>query len=242
MTATIPLALALAACAPAPDAIDSGTAPDSATLDSDGDGYTDAEEREAGSDPEDGFSWPDAPGSWPDFSDLADAAISSPGWGMDDQIHDVQLVDQFGQAISLYQFYGLVVLLDLSAGWCPPCNTVAEDAEELYQRHKEDGFVLIHLMIGGWDTEEDDLVEVEFLREWSDLYGLSFPVTAEQAVEEGADSLVDSLRYAGTLTGGIPNFILLDRELRIDFTDAGLDHEAMLERVEAVVAAPATAG
>ena len=71
---------------------DSGT--DLMQIDTDGDGYSDGEELEAGSDPEDGFDWPEGTGHWPDFSDEATAAgLEGTGWSFDDQIPNFQLLE-----------------------------------------------------------------------------------------------------------------------------------------------------
>jgi hypothetical protein len=111
---------------------------------------------------------------------------------------------------------------------------VAEHAEEVYHTHKENGFVMIHIMMEGWQSESP--ADRTFLQEWADEHGLTFPVTAEVEPAEGEDTAVNNLRYGGTLMGGIPNFIVLDRELRIDFSNAGSDDEDVLNRVAELVA------
>ncbi len=207
---------------------------DPTNSDTDGDGYSDGEEIEADSSPTDGFQWPDGEGNWPDFSDEAEAdGITGSGWSMGDQIPDIALIDQFDQPFQLYQYYGFVILLDVSAGWCNPCNAVAEHAEALYQAHREEGFVLIHIMLDGW--EEETPADMTFLQQWADTHGLTFPLTREVGTEDDPQYAVNQLRYAGTLMGGIPNFILLDRDLRIDFADAGSDDEDVQERVGELV-------
>jgi len=210
------------------EVLDHGTDPTQA--DSDGDGYSDGEEVEAGSDPNDGFQWPEGAGNWPDFSDEAAAAgITGTGWGMGDQIPDIGLIDQFDQPLQLYQYYGFVILLDVSAGWCNPCNAVAAHAEETYQTYRDDGFVMIHIMLDGWEQETP--ADMVFLQEWAETHGLTFPLTSQAGQDEDPHYAVNQLRSAGTLVGGIPNFILLDRDLRIDFTHAGAPDDPVLERV-----------
>jgi cytochrome oxidase Cu insertion factor (SCO1/SenC/PrrC family) len=43
--------------------------------------------------------------------------LSGTGWGVGDTAHNFTLVDQNGDEVELYQFYGRVVLLDLFADW-----------------------------------------------------------------------------------------------------------------------------
>ena len=228
----------LLACSPTAEddagSSDAGTDADPMLTDADGDGYSDGEELDAGSDPDNGFDWPQGSGNWPDFSDEAAAAgVIGEGFGIGEEIPDILLTDQFDQPLSLYQYYGFVILLDVSAGWCNPCNAVAGHAEAVYQTHREDGFVLIHIMLDGW--VEETPADMTFLTEWAQTHGLSFPLTSEVGQDGDPNFAVNQLRYAGTLVGGIPNFILIDRDMRIDFADAGYDDEGVLARVAELV-------
>ncbi|MCA9687759.1 MAG: hypothetical protein KC457_36710, partial [Myxococcales bacterium] len=100
-----------------PDRYEEEFGTDPGEADSDGDGIPDGREiAPGGSDPLDRLSWPD--GVWPDFS--ANASVSDAGFAIGQQMPDIQLIDADGQTVSLHQFYGMVVLLDLGAGWCGP--------------------------------------------------------------------------------------------------------------------------
>ena len=202
--------------------------------DTDGDSYSDSEEIDAGSDPSNGFEWPAGEGNWPDFSDEAAAdGVVGTGWSIEDQIPDFAMTDQFEQPFHLYQYYGFVILLDISAGWCNPCNYVAGHAEETYQTYKEGGFVEIHIMMDGWI--EGDPADMTFLQEWADTHGLTFPLTREVGQDGDPRYAINQLRTGGTVQGGIPNFIVIDRDMRIDFAQAGSDDSAVLERVAELV-------
>lgn len=207
---------------------DQGTDP--LSTDTDGDGYDDGAEVDAGTDPADGFHWPEGDCRWPDFSDEAEAdGVSGTGWAIGDEIPDFPLIDHHGGALDLYQYYGFVILLDISAGWCNPCRAAASDAEELYQEHKDRGFTLIHLMLHG--NDDGTWANEQFLGEWAEEFGLTFPVTREPEPEV----VTNQLRVAGTLVGGIPNFIVIDRQMRIDFQDSGYPDTAIRERVAELV-------
>jgi len=208
---------------------DFGTNPLAA--DSDGDGYDDAEEVNAGSDPNNGFNWPEGDCNWPDFSDEAAAAgVEGTGWALGDVIPNFTLIDRHDQPLNLYQYYGFVIVLDVSAGWCNPCRAVAGEAESFYQTHKDEGFTLIHMMLHG--NTDGAPPNAEFLQEWTAEYGLSFPVTRDAEPEY----VTNQLRTAGTMVGGIPNFIVLDREMRIDFQKSGYPDTEVRERVAELIA------
>ena len=61
-----------------------------------------------------------------------DAPDGNDTYAMGEPLPDFTAGDAWGEDLSLYQFYGSVILLDFSAGWCGPCNDVADDAERDY--------------------------------------------------------------------------------------------------------------
>ncbi len=120
--------------------------------DSDGDGWSDGDELDLDTDPLNKFSWDFGGDQWPDFTAdaVAAGADSADEYAMDEVHPNFEYRDQFDQRVNLDQFYGYVVLVDLSAGWCGPCNVVAETANELWEEMREDGFMTVHLMVDNW--------------------------------------------------------------------------------------------
>jgi len=80
---------------------------------------------------------------------------------------DLTLSDLNGEAHSLAEYRGQVVLVNLWATWCPPCKAEMPTLQEYYEDHAVDGFVTVAISDG------DPQPEVEaFVFE----YGLTFPV------------------------------------------------------------------
>ena len=75
--------------------------------------------------------------------------------------------------MALYQFMVLWFCLTFRV-WCPPCNDVAEDAAEVWETYRDDGFVIIHAMTG---DNQNNPPSVEVLERWAYVYGLDFPVS-----------------------------------------------------------------
>jgi peroxiredoxin len=79
----------------------------------------------------------------------------------------LNLTDLSGKSVSLDDYLGSVVLVNLWATWCPPCREEMPALQDFYEDHKADGFVLV--AINQEETRED--VE-RFVKE----FGLTFPV------------------------------------------------------------------
>jgi len=104
--------------------------------DADGDGLADGWETEAGLNPEetdsDGDGWSDDEEVW-GFADPGDpddhpyiggwprgpvpADLESTGQDVGDIADDFRLLDQFGEEVSLWSFYGQVILIENAAEW-----------------------------------------------------------------------------------------------------------------------------
>lgn len=91
-------------------------------------------------------------------------------------VPDFRLSDPFGQQVSLWQFYGEVVALDLSTMWCAPCQDLAGDAEETYQDYRDQGFLYVTVLAedaqGGAPDQAD-------LQQWVEYFDLTSPVLSD---------------------------------------------------------------
>ncbi|MBK8616758.1 MAG: TlpA family protein disulfide reductase [Anaerolineales bacterium] len=77
------------------------------------------------------------------------------------------LEDLAGNRVSLNDYRGSVVLVNLWATWCPPCREEMPALQKFYEKYKADGFVLIAI-----DQEETREVVAPFVKE----FGLTFPI------------------------------------------------------------------
>jgi thiol-disulfide isomerase/thioredoxin len=101
---------------------------DALSVDTDGDGYLDGDEVAEGSDPLDDASWIYT-GGWPYVSDKSaiepgTSSVATEG----ERIMAYATQDQFDDTVDLYDFHnddGKLIILDVSAQWCPPCQDVA---------------------------------------------------------------------------------------------------------------------
>ena len=136
--------------------------------------------------------------AWPQGDDPS--RLEGTGYKQGDVIHDFRMLDQNGEEVALWQFYGMVVLLDFSATWCGPCRVLAADAQETYADYADQGFVYVTVLF----ENEDNLPPLQSeLQEWAELYELQSPVVS------------DDLGYAYTVepNSGWPALMVIDRDM-----------------------------
>ena len=149
---------------------------------------------------------------------------------MDAVIPDFTADDQYGNPVSLYQFAGSVILVDLSAGWCGPCQIVADQAEEMWHEERDRGFVIIHAMID--DYRGSGSAGLSFREDWASSFDLTFPVVGEG----GVGGLYAGLSRAGLYEGAIPFMFIVKQDMTINktFTGAGVE-DGVMRRVAALL-------
>jgi peroxiredoxin len=190
-----------------------GTRPDQA--DSDGDGCDDALEVLSYFNPLDAEDRPYRGvyprGPRPDDAAFAEMAETfGAGFETGQQNTNWTLFDQHGEAVDLYDLYGQVVLLLIAREWCEPCQEEAVALESMYQEHKDQGFVVLNIMLEG--IEDDSPPQTD---RWAEYWGLSYPILGDHS--PGDYTQTDAaLHYIDTpgLSYDTPNHTLLDRQLR----------------------------
>lgn len=98
-----------------------------------------------------------------------------------------------GQAESLSEYRGQVVLVNNWATWCPPCKAEMPDLQAYYAAHKDEGFTIV--AISAADAESD-------VRTFAQQYQLSFPIWLDP----------QNLALAAFRNQSLPNSYVVDRE------------------------------
>jgi len=80
---------------------------------------------------------------------------------------ELTLEDLSGKPVSLDDYLGSVVLVNLWSTWCPPCRDEMPTLQTFYEENRSDGFVLISI-----NQEETRETVAPFVKE----FGLTFPV------------------------------------------------------------------
>jgi|CXWL01.1.fsa_nt_gi thiol-disulfide isomerase/thioredoxin len=123
----------------------------------------------------------------------------------------LDLTDLSGDNVSLDDYLGKVVLVNLWATWCPPCREEMPSLQAFYEKYKENDFVLIAI-----DQEEPLEVVTPFVEE----FGLTFPVWLD----------LDYLAEREFKTSNLPSSYVIDRTGTVRLMWIGGISKANLEK------------
>lgn len=125
---------------------------------------------------------------------------------------DFTLTDSDGQAVTLSEYRGQVVLLNFWATWCPPCKIEIPWFTEFERQYKDQGFSVLGVSLdeGGWEDVRNYIERAE----------LNYRVV--MGTEEVA------MLYGGV--EALPQTFLIDREGRIGTVHVGLVSKGEYQR------------
>lgn len=99
------------------------------------------------------------------------------------------------QEVSLADYRGQVVMINIWATWCPPCRAEMPAIQEAYQEYKDQGLVVLALNTTFQDSEAD-------VRAFVTEFELSFPILLDRTGDV-------SMRYQ---LRGLPSTYFIDRK------------------------------
>ena len=142
--------------------------------------------------------------------------------------YDFVLYDKKGKPFRLSDHRGKVVLIDFSSALCGFCLQEAEVLEDLYQRYKDDGLVVITALHYNFDARTP---EKKDLRAWARKYKATFPILSDpqkgvyEAYRKGKNYFRDFTAYA------VPYNFLIGRAGKIRYRKSGFD-QRLFDKLE----------
>ncbi len=147
-----------------------------------------------------GLNWEAPENDWP--SNEPPNTLEGEGFSEGQVPHDFRFPDQHGDEVALWQFYGSVILLDISTMWCGPCQQIAREVDETWKDYRDQGFM--YLTVLPEDLEKGTVSDSD-LNEWASNFDIEAPVLADN---EGYGYLVEPNQVW-------PVVMLIDRQMRI---------------------------
>jgi thiol-disulfide isomerase/thioredoxin len=123
-----------------------------------------------------GLNWESPSNSW--GSSVPPSSLVGEGFSVGQVPHDFRLVDQHGEEVALWQFYGSVILLDISTMWCGPCQQIAQEVTETWEDYRDEGFIYLTVLP---EDLEGGSVEANDLTDWTESFQIEAPVLADNS-------------------------------------------------------------
>ena len=115
-----------------------------------------------------------------------------------------ELSNQNGDSVELYDHYGKVIIVDLSAMWCGICRVIAPVGEQIVADYGSDNVVWLTLLVEDASGSPPDIND---LKEWVSTYGLTSDVLAADR------SILDPNGITGYPVSGWPTIVVINREM-----------------------------
>jgi len=132
-------------------------------------------------------------------------------------------IDHNGDQFDLYAHYGSLVIVDLSAMWCGPCNSAGAHAQEVQDQYAADDLIYVTVLIEnghGVPPSEADI------QDWATAYG-----NTTSPVIPGDRGMLASSGGSWELTSW-PTFFYIDREMVIRDVDKGYSGQEVIYSIE----------
>lgn len=155
----------------------------------------------------------------PEPPDLSDWACPENQWGCDPPPAELEesgiqygffpgrvlprglMVDQHGDMVDPWQFYGQVLVVDISTMWCSPCRQIACYVQHTHESYEDQG--VIYLTVLPQNTHGQP-PSVSDLQDWARDFKITAPVLSDP--EHGWSR-------PGTPTNSYPGLVVVDREM-----------------------------
>ena len=98
------------------------------------------------------------------------------GFAVGQVFPDLRLVDQHGQEVAAWQWYGMVIAVDVSTMWCGPCRGLAAEVDHTWEDYRDQGFMYLTLLPQDQAGEVPDQAD---LNAWADQFGITAPVLSD---------------------------------------------------------------
>jgi thiol-disulfide isomerase/thioredoxin len=141
---------------------------------------------------------------------------------------NIFLYDQNNEIWELYKHKGKVIVLDLSASWCYPCQIAGMHAQLLYDDYNGEVEVVTVLVDGfthGVPPTEDEI------NSWVENHN----ITTAPILRGSREYMIDPAGVTGYLLGGFPTYIFLDKELKIHIGSVGFNEQYVRTTIDGLL-------
>jgi thiol-disulfide isomerase/thioredoxin len=138
-----------------------------------------------------------------------------------DHICDLTLSTADAKMDNLYSHYGEVIVIDVSAMWCGPCQEAAWNSNSIDV--SSGGVKWITVLLENLDGEAPSVEDGQM---WGDHFGIWY-----NEILLGSPDNRDPEGFNGFANTGWPYFLILDKDLMIRVVQQGWNKEEILQHI-----------
>jgi len=145
--------------------------------------------------------WEAPVNTW-DMMDGPPADLVAEGYQRGEVFPDLRMRDQHGDQIAMWQWYGMVIAVDISTMWCGPCQGLAKEVDHTWKDYRDQGFMYITMMpenVSGESPSNEDL------NVWADRFEITAPVLSDR----------DAHAYDIAPDQAWPRILIIGRDMRV---------------------------
>jgi thiol-disulfide isomerase/thioredoxin len=136
---------------------------------------------------------------------------------------DFMLIDQNGDEFRLYDHVGKIIIIDLSAMWCGPCQIAALEVEELQQKYNED-IVYVTILIENGSSNPPTRSNI---KNWSNAFNIeTAPVLA------ASRNFISNNPDEGWLLEAWPQFHIINKDMVLVESFKGFAYGRMESKIK----------
>jgi len=146
------------------------------------------------------------------------------GYDVGERFPDARIPDQNDDVVSMWQFTGCVTVVDMSTGWCSPCQQLAQKVDALYADYEAQGVMYVTLLS---QDEQNNVPDRQDLVDWSERFGVT------------TTPILSDPQYTWELFGGgavaFPRVLILDREMRVVNANVGQTDDVIRGALDSIL-------
>jgi|ETNvirnome_2_300_1030623.scaffolds.fasta_scaffold25046_2 thiol-disulfide isomerase/thioredoxin len=138
------------------------------------------------------------------------------------------LLNQYDEEVSLYDFYGNVIVLDFSAMWCSPCQQAGADVQETVEKFKDNDVRYVTVLIENFSGDDPTLADVQ---SWASNLGIT-----SEPILQGSRDLLSGSPSTGWPLQSWPSFAFITSDMEIHIWQAGYNQQMLELMIEDTIA------
>ena len=136
---------------------------------------------------------------------------------------DFTFLNQYGEEVSLYDYHGKPVLIDMSTMWCSFCAIAAIELTEVKSEYQNIGLETLILLFENGAREQPSQEDLEY---WADM------ARTEDNVLSTSTDILNADKDLGWNLAGWPTFYVVDEHMVVRGSLTGFHPEMVRDLVE----------